>query len=60
MPTKPEKTQIEKFREAARAFGVDISDAEYDDAVTAISKSPKLTDFEIKALAKRLRGNKDA
>lgn len=58
MPSKPEKSQIEKFREAARALGVDVSDAEFDDAVDKVAKAPKLTDAEIKSIAEKLRGVK--
>lgn len=56
MPNKPEKSQVDKFREAARAFGVDVSDAEYDDAVGKVATAPKLSDAEIRDLAKQLRG----
>lgn len=53
MPVK--KSQVEKFREAAAALGADVSDAEYDAAVAKVAKAPKITDAEIKAVAKTLR-----
>lgn len=49
-----EKTQIEKFREAAKAIEA-VSDDEYDAAVEKVAKAPKLTDEEIKELARRQR-----
>lgn len=49
-----EKTQIEKFREAAAAIE-SVSADEYDDAVSKVAKAPKLTDEEIKELARKLR-----
>jgi DNA-directed RNA polymerase sigma subunit (sigma70/sigma32) len=52
------KTQREKFEEAVREFGVDENARAYDAAVEKVAKAPKLTDDEIKALAKRLRSGK--
>ena len=52
-----EKTQIEKFREAARAIKA-VSDEDYDEAVAKVAKAPKLTDDEIKELAKQQRLHK--
>ena len=49
-----EKTQIEKFREAAKAIEA-VSDEDYDEAVSKVAKAPKLTDDEIKELARKLR-----
>lgn len=49
-----EKTQIEKFREAAKAIEA-VSDEEYDEAVAKVAKAPKLTDDEIKKLARVAR-----
>ena len=49
------KSQIEKFRDAMREFGVDADDDAYEAAVEKVAKAPKLTDDEIKAVAKRLR-----
>lgn len=53
------KTQIEKFREAAKELGIDVSDAAYDAAVTKVAKAPKMTDDEIKDFARRQRKNSD-
>lgn len=59
MPNSADKSQIEKFREAARALGADVDDVEYDAAVAKVAKAPKLTDAEIKELAQHLRDRKD-
>lgn len=48
------KPQIEKFREAARALE-SVGDEEYDDAVAKVAKAQKLSDEEIKELARRKR-----
>jgi len=53
-----EKTQIEKFRDAAKAIEA-VSDEEYDEAVSTVAKARKLTDKEIKEFAKSLRGRSD-
>lgn len=55
MAVSKEKSQIEKFREAMRELGADADDSAYEAAVEKVAKAPKLTDDEIKALAKRLR-----
>jgi DNA-directed RNA polymerase sigma subunit (sigma70/sigma32) len=55
-----EKSQIEKFREAMRELGADEDSESYAAAVAKVSKAPKLTDEEIKALAKRTRATRDA
>jgi len=47
------KSQVEKFREAARELG--IEDAEYEAAVDKVAKTRKLSDDEIVEFAKRLR-----
>ncbi|MGY3328516.1 F0F1-type ATP synthase delta subunit [Mesorhizobium sp. USDA 4775] len=49
-----DKSQIDKFLEAARALE-DVADEDYDDAVAKVAKAQKLTDEEIKALAKEAR-----
>ncbi|MBM2715426.1 hypothetical protein JQK88_30320 [Mesorhizobium caraganae] len=49
-----DKSQIDKFLEAARALE-DVTDEDYDDAVAKVAKAQKLTDEEIKALAKQVR-----
>lgn len=57
MNAKP-KTQLEKFEEAAREFGA-IDDDSYEAAVRRVAKAPKLTDEEIRELARQLRNAKD-
>lgn len=57
MPGRDEKSQIEKFKEAARAFGA-VDDDSYEAAVRKVAKAPKLTDKEIRELASRLRKRK--
>jgi hypothetical protein len=52
MAEKKPKTQREKFEEAARKYG---SEVEYDDALEKVAKAPKLTDDEIRKLAKERR-----
>ena len=54
MPNKAEKSQIEKFREAAKAIEA-VSDKDYDEAVSKVAKAPKLTDAEIKEMARKRR-----
>jgi DNA-directed RNA polymerase sigma subunit (sigma70/sigma32) len=53
-----EKSQIEKFREAMREFGADADGDAYEAAVERVAKAPKLSDDEIKELAKRMRKSK--
>jgi hypothetical protein len=57
MAVKPakSKSQIEKFREAARKYG---AGDDYDDALDKVAKARKLTDDEIKELAKQRRQKK--
>lgn len=55
MPKPEDKPQIEKFREAARKLKIDDSDAPFEAAVAKVATSPKLTNDEIKALARQLR-----
>ncbi|WP_292553299.1 hypothetical protein [Mesorhizobium sp.] len=50
-----EKTQIDKFREAARALG-SVRDDEYDDALAKVAKAEKLSEEQIKELVRRKRG----
>lgn len=54
-----EKSQIEKFRDAMREFGAEADDPAYVTAVKQVAKAPKLTDDEIKALAKCIRERRD-
>jgi hypothetical protein len=54
MPDK--KSQIEKFREAARELKTDQSDDAFEAAVNKIAHAPKLTNEQIKELA---RGKRD-
>jgi F0F1-type ATP synthase delta subunit len=56
MNAKP-KTQLEKFEEAARKFGA-VDDDAYEAAVAKVARASKLTDEEIKALARQLREKK--
>jgi hypothetical protein len=55
-----EKSQIEKFRQAARELGADDDVGAFETALRKVAKAPKLSDDEIRALAKRLREGKDA
>ncbi|MER9080038.1 hypothetical protein [Mesorhizobium sp. M0220] len=50
-----EKTQVEKFRDAARKLKGDPSDAAFDAAVDKIAHAPKLTQEQIKEFARRRR-----
>ncbi|TPI57677.1 MULTISPECIES: hypothetical protein [unclassified Mesorhizobium] len=50
-----EKTQKEKFEEAARELGTDQSDEAFEAAVNKIAHAPKLTNEQIKELARRKR-----
>lgn len=49
------KSQRQKFEEAVRELGIDEADAAFEVAVEKVAKSPKLTDEEIKKLARKLR-----
>jgi len=51
---QPSISQLDKFREAARALEA-LSDENYDDAVAKVAKAKKLTDEEIKELARKER-----
>lgn len=51
----PKKSQKEKFEEAARELGLDGSDETFVAAVTAVATAPKLSDDEIKELARKRR-----
>ncbi|MBZ9724265.1 hypothetical protein LB554_09925 [Mesorhizobium sp. CO1-1-11] len=51
-----EKTQKEKFEEAARALKTDQSDAAFEEVVTKIAKAPKLTSEQIKEFVRRQSG----
>jgi hypothetical protein len=55
-----EKSQIEKFRQAARELGADDDVDAFETALRKVAKAPKLSDEEIRALARRLREGKDA
>jgi hypothetical protein len=52
-PSTDNATQIEKFREAARSLK-SVGDDEYD-AVAKVAHAPKLTNEQIKELARRKR-----
>ncbi|AZO60009.1 MAG: hypothetical protein E5X23_28980 [Mesorhizobium sp.] len=47
--------QIEKFREAARELKTDQSDEAFEAALGKIAHAPKLTNKQIKELARRKR-----
>lgn len=47
--------QIDKFRQAARELGLDDDEAEFDAALNKVAHAPKMTDAEIKELARRER-----
>lgn len=51
--------QIEKFREAARELETDQSDEAFEAVVNKIAHAPKLTQEQIKRLAKQGRGKRD-
>jgi 3-methyladenine DNA glycosylase AlkD len=53
MPVK--KSQIEKFREAARELEADQSEEAFEAVVAKVAKAPKLSDDDIKRLAKEYR-----
>jgi hypothetical protein len=54
IPMGKEKPQIEKFREAMREFGV-ADDHAFEEVVAKVAKAPKISDDEIKRLAKEYR-----
>ncbi|RWE75954.1 hypothetical protein [Mesorhizobium sp.] len=56
MPKSTDKSQIEKFRDAARELETDQSEAAFEADVQKIAKAPKLSNEEIKELARRQRG----
>lgn len=49
------KSQIEKFREAARELKTDQSDKAFEAVVNKIAHAPKLTQEQIKELVRRKR-----
>lgn len=51
----PEKSQREKFEEAAREFGADENVDAFEAAAAKVARSPKLTDDQIKELARQMR-----
>jgi hypothetical protein len=51
-----EKTQREKFEEAARELGIDEADEDFLAAVERVARAPKLSDEQIKELARYERG----
>lgn len=51
MPDK--KSQIDKFREAARELKTDQSDEAFEAVVNKIAHAPKLTNEQIKELVRR-------
>ncbi|TPI30891.1 hypothetical protein FJW07_29010 [Mesorhizobium sp. B3-1-9] len=54
--SKPaDKPQIEKFRDAARELKTDQSDETFEKAIDKIAHAPKLTNEQIKELARRTR-----
>ncbi|MEI9418100.1 hypothetical protein [Mesorhizobium sp. Cs1321R2N1] len=55
MPKSTDKSQIEKFREAARELKTDQSDEAFEAIVNKIAHAPKLTQEQIKELVRRKR-----
>ena len=55
MPKPVDKSQIEKFREAAHELKTDQSDAAFEAVVNKIARAPKLTQEQIKELVRRKR-----
>lgn len=55
MPKSVGKSQIEKFRDAARELKTDQSDAAFEAIVTKIAKAKKLTPEQIKEFVRRER-----
>ncbi|MBZ9748206.1 hypothetical protein LB516_23505 [Mesorhizobium sp. CO1-1-7] len=53
--TNPPKSQLDKFREAARELKTDQSDAAFDAVLDKIARAPKLTNEQIKELVRRKR-----
>ncbi|MDG4852983.1 MULTISPECIES: hypothetical protein [unclassified Mesorhizobium] len=49
------KSQLDKFKEAARDLKTDQSDAAFEAVVNKIAHAPKLTNEQIKELARRKR-----
>ncbi len=49
------KTQIDRFKEAARELETDQSEEAFDAVLAKIAKAPKLSDEEIKKLAQKSR-----
>lgn len=56
--TAKEKSQIDKFREAARELKTDQSDAAFEAIVQKIAKAKKLTPEQIKEFVRRERETK--
>lgn len=56
---RAEESQVEKFRKAARELGTDQSDEAFESALGKIAHAPKLTNEQIKELARRSRDAKD-
>lgn len=54
MAVKPDKSQREKFEEFAREIGADDA-ATPDATIRKLARSPKLSDEEIKAVARNVR-----
>ncbi|WP_181176425.1 hypothetical protein [Mesorhizobium sp. B2-3-5] len=51
------KSQIEKFREAARELKTDQSDEAFEAVVNKIAHAPKLTNEQIKELVRQKRAD---
>jgi hypothetical protein len=50
------KTQIQKFREAARKLKTDDREAAFNEVLRVLGSTGAKTDKELAALAKKLRG----
>jgi hypothetical protein len=52
---KASKSQLDKFREAAREFETDDSEERFEANVAKVAKTPKLSAEEIKTLVKQAK-----
>ncbi|TIO04124.1 MAG: hypothetical protein E5X88_33190 [Mesorhizobium sp.] len=59
MPKREDKSQIEKFRDAARELKTDQSDAAFEAVAQKIAHAPKLTQEQIRELVRRKRGESE-
>lgn len=57
MAGKLDKSQREKFEEAARKFGADGDEHTYESIIAKVGKTPKLSDDKIKEFAQQFRSD---